>query len=78
MDDLSNITTAGGATLAWPVDDFDFADFSAGKVLYLSDIEPASQKWTPARRAAGRRRARRRVRPAAPRPLGLWRPALRC
>ena len=23
------------------------ADFSAGKVMYLSDIEPASQKWTP-------------------------------
>ena len=46
-DALVTITTAAGAKFAWPVDDVEFADFSAGKVLYLSDIEPASQKWTP-------------------------------
>ena len=28
--------------LRWPLDDIELADFSAGKVMYLSDIEPAS------------------------------------
>ncbi len=46
-DALVTITTADGAKFAWPLDDLELADFSAGKVLYLSDIEPASQKWTP-------------------------------
>ena len=46
-DALVEITTAAGAEFAWPVDDIEFADFSAGKVMYLSDIEPASRKWTP-------------------------------
>jgi hypothetical protein len=42
-----NITTAAGIKLTWPLDDFAGADFSAGKLVYLSDIEPASFKWTP-------------------------------
>ena len=46
-DALVHITTANGATFAWPVDDVVLADFSAGKILYLSDIEPASQSSTP-------------------------------
>jgi hypothetical protein len=41
------VTTAGGLKLTLPIDEIDFADFSAGKVIYLSDIQPASQKWTP-------------------------------
>jgi hypothetical protein len=41
------VTTIGGLKLTLPVDEIDFVDFSAGKVKYLSDIQPASQKWTP-------------------------------
>jgi hypothetical protein len=41
------VTTVGGAKISLPIDDINFADFSAGKVMFLSDIEPASQKWTP-------------------------------
>jgi hypothetical protein len=46
-NDMIRLTTAAGAEIEWPVDDLYLADFSAGKILYLSDIEPASQKWTP-------------------------------
>ncbi len=38
---------AAGAKLSWPIEDIWLADFSAGKLMYLSDIEPASAKWTP-------------------------------
>jgi hypothetical protein len=41
------ITSAAGTKLTWPLNDFSGADFSAGKLVYLSDIEPASFKWTP-------------------------------
>jgi hypothetical protein len=41
------ITTAGGTLLKWPLADLRFADFSAGKILYLSDLTPASERWTP-------------------------------
>jgi NPCBM/NEW2 domain len=41
------ITTSNGALLKWPIADLDLADFSAGKLLYLSDIDPASQTWAP-------------------------------
>lgn len=44
---LVKITTTAGAKLVWPIDDVELADFSAGKLMYLSDIEPASQRWTP-------------------------------
>jgi hypothetical protein len=37
----------GGAKFAWPLDDVQFADFSGGKIKYLSDMEPASQNWSP-------------------------------
>jgi hypothetical protein len=33
--------------LTWPLEDLTLADFSAGKIAYLSDLEPASQHWTP-------------------------------
>ena len=41
------VTTIGGAQLRLPIDAVDLFDFSAGKVMYLSDIAAASQKWTP-------------------------------
>jgi hypothetical protein len=41
------LTTAAGAEIAWPLDDIYIADFAAGKLLYLSDMEPGSQEWTP-------------------------------
>jgi NPCBM/NEW2 domain len=46
-DQTVHITTASGVELAWPLADLQFADFSAGKIVYLSDVEPASQRWTP-------------------------------
>ena len=46
-DGLVQMTTASGAVLKWPLQDIYSADFSAGKLLYLSDIEPASERWTP-------------------------------
>jgi hypothetical protein len=44
---LIEIETASGVNLRWPMDDIYLADFSAGKLLYLSDMKPASEKWTP-------------------------------
>jgi hypothetical protein len=46
-EDVIQLTTAGGAKLDWPAEDVYFADFSAGKLVYLSDLEPASTKSTP-------------------------------
>ncbi|HVT29955.1 MAG TPA: NPCBM/NEW2 domain-containing protein [Lacipirellulaceae bacterium] len=46
-DSLLDVTTSAGTQLRWPLDDISLADFSAGKLLYLSDIEPASEDWTP-------------------------------
>jgi hypothetical protein len=42
-----SIRTPVGAKFTWPIDDIEAADYSAGKLLYLSDMEPASQKWLP-------------------------------
>jgi hypothetical protein len=42
-----NITTSSGTKLTWPLSDIYFADFSAGKIAYLSDLTPASERWTP-------------------------------
>lgn len=46
-DSRLELTTAAGAKLSWPIEDISLADFSAGKLMYLSDIEPASTNWTP-------------------------------
>jgi hypothetical protein len=46
-DGLLNVTTSDGVKLTWPWDDFSMADFSAGKLVYLSDLEPAAQQWAP-------------------------------
>lgn len=46
-DSVLDLTTATGEKLNWPLDDISLADFSAGKLMYLSDIEPASTKCSP-------------------------------
>jgi hypothetical protein len=46
-DGVVSLTTSGGVKLNWPLEDIRFADFSAGKILYLSDVEQASVVWTP-------------------------------
>lgn len=47
VDGLIEMTTGSGVALKWPLHDIESVDFSAGKLLYLSDIEPASERWTP-------------------------------
>jgi hypothetical protein len=50
LEQLKNVitlTTIGGTKLRWPAEDIELADFSAGKVMYLSDIEPATKSWSP-------------------------------
>jgi NPCBM/NEW2 domain len=46
-DSLLELTTAAGIKITWPLNDVSLADFSAGKLMYLSDIEPASANATP-------------------------------
>jgi hypothetical protein len=46
-DSLLELTTATGEKLTWPLADVSLADFSAGKLMYLSDIEPASTRCSP-------------------------------
>jgi hypothetical protein len=46
-DSLLELTTAAGVKISWPLGDISLADFSAGKLMYLSDIEPATSNWTP-------------------------------
>jgi hypothetical protein len=47
VGNVIHLTTAAGADVEWPLDDVYLADFSAGKLLYLSDMDPASEEWTP-------------------------------
>ncbi len=47
MENVITLTTVGGMKLRWPADDIELADFSAGKVMYLSDMEPATKTWSP-------------------------------
>jgi hypothetical protein len=42
-----HLTTVSGFKLDWPLSDVILADFSAGKLVYLSDLDPAAQTWTP-------------------------------
>lgn len=44
---MMEFVTVNGTKLGWPMRDIQIADFSAGKILYLSDLEPASEKFTP-------------------------------
>ena len=46
-DAMLHIEMAGDLQLDWPLADVEYADFSAGKVAFLSDLVPAVQKWTP-------------------------------
>lgn len=46
-DGLVKLKTLAGPELHWPIDDIQVADFSAGKVVFLSDLEPASVEVTP-------------------------------
>jgi hypothetical protein len=41
------IVTTFGATLARPIDSLKLVDFSPGRMIYLSDLAPASSEWTP-------------------------------
>ncbi len=40
------VTTSGGTKFEWPLIDLELADFSHGKITYLSDLEPAGSDWT--------------------------------
>jgi NPCBM/NEW2 domain len=46
-DQSLEIKTAAGVKFTWPLADVYFADFSAGKIVYLSDLKPALERWTP-------------------------------
>jgi hypothetical protein len=46
-DSVITLTTTGGAKLRWPAQDLELADFSAGKLIYLSDMEIQSKTWSP-------------------------------
>jgi hypothetical protein len=47
VEDVLRITMVGGTKLEWPLTDIEVADFSAGKLMYLSDLEPAVKSSTP-------------------------------
>jgi hypothetical protein len=46
-EDTVRMATLDDVELEWPLADIYLADFSAGKIKYLSDIEQASARWTP-------------------------------
>ncbi len=45
--DVLRVSTNSGINVAWPWNDVTSADFSAGKLVFLSDLKPASQSWQP-------------------------------
>jgi hypothetical protein len=45
--DVLQITTSSGVNVAWPWNEVTSADFSAGKLVFLSDLKPVSQSWQP-------------------------------
>jgi hypothetical protein len=47
VDTALEVTTTTGLTLRVPLADVMEADYSAGKLSYLSDLEPLQSKWTP-------------------------------
>jgi hypothetical protein len=79
-DGMLLMKSASGVEFAWPLADVVLADFSGGKIVYLSDLEPASQRWTPlvgmpaAASAAAAFGRVRRDRSPFDKPLALWMP----
>jgi NPCBM/NEW2 domain len=47
VNGIVELTTVNGVALDWPLQDIYLADYSAGKLVYLSDIEPVTEQWTP-------------------------------
>lgn len=45
--DVLSITTPTELELTWPLADIDSADLSVGKLLFLSEAEPAAASWQP-------------------------------
>ncbi len=45
--DMLRLTTVSGLTFEVPIANLHEADFSAGKIVYLSDLQPTLQEWTP-------------------------------
>ena len=46
-DDALHVTTASGMQIDVPWNEVRHVDFSQGKLVYLSDLEPETQQWTP-------------------------------
>lgn len=46
-DDALHVTTASGMQIDVPWNEVRHVDFSQGKLVYLSDLEPETQEWTP-------------------------------
>ncbi|MEM8944860.1 MAG: NPCBM/NEW2 domain-containing protein [Planctomycetota bacterium] len=42
-----SVTTTDGILLSVPLAELRYADYSSGKLVYLSDLTPVSQSWTP-------------------------------
>jgi hypothetical protein len=47
LSDKLQWTTCTGVDVSEPLEDIAEIDFSAGKVVYLSDLEPSSSAWAP-------------------------------
>lgn len=47
VGDVIRLSTPAGVELSWPLEDIHWVDFSAGKLLYLSEMEPVTEQWTP-------------------------------
>jgi hypothetical protein len=47
MGNTIRAKTVSGLDIAWPLAGITAADLSAGKVAFLSDIEPATETWQP-------------------------------
>ena len=42
-----DVVTMSGLRVVWPLSSIASADFSAGKIVFLGDLTPASQTWQP-------------------------------
>jgi hypothetical protein len=46
-DSLLHVKMLAGLEVTWPLSDIESADFSAGKLRYLSDIQQVTVQWAP-------------------------------